>query len=278
MNTLTQRIADPVRRRLHDSRLAYDLAWLLFRFSKPALVRQSRAWWLSQKDIHKGRRGFVIGNGPSLKVSDLDLLKGEICIASNKIYLAYPQTTWRPDYLTCSDKLVWEKIQPDLPGKTDRIFALSTLNPSLSSVPLVVFRHRGSFRADSEGFAFDSTDGQYGGRTVTYHNLQLAVHMGLNPIYLIGCDHYYQGEQQADKSGQVVQHTGQQNHFVPNYRQPGEKVNSAPVAEMTAAYEHAARRCRERGITVVNATRGGHLEAFPRQELDLVLAKEGLRT
>jgi hypothetical protein len=273
MNRLTERVTLAIKSRLHHSSVAYDFAWAMFLMNRSGLARKSKAWWREHKDAHYGQRGFVIGNGPSLKFSDLDSLQGEVCIASNKIYLAYPHTVWRPSYLTCSDKLVWSKIQEDLPGKTELIFALSTMDMSLARVPVVVFRHRGSIFADNEGFSFDSTEGQYGGRTVTYHNLQMAVHLGLNPIYLIGCDHYYQGEQAARNGGQVV-HAGQQNHFVPNYRQPGEKVNMAPMVEMNAAYKHAAKKCSERGIKILNATRGGHLEAFPRVDLANVLAKE----
>ena len=57
------------------------------------------------KDIHKGKRIFVIGNGPSLKYDDLEKLKKnkEICIAANKIYLAFDNTKWRPNYLCISD-------------------------------------------------------------------------------------------------------------------------------------------------------------------------------
>jgi len=44
-----------------------------------------KAYWDSLKDIHKGQRGFIIGNGPSLQMSDLDLLVGDVSIASNKI-------------------------------------------------------------------------------------------------------------------------------------------------------------------------------------------------
>jgi len=48
---------------------------------------RSRRYWASVKGRYAGRRGFVIGNGPSLKAADLELLRDEVCIASNKIYL-----------------------------------------------------------------------------------------------------------------------------------------------------------------------------------------------
>ena len=64
------------------------------------------------KDIHKGKRGFVIGNGPSLKIEDLDNLNNEITIASNKIYLAFEEKQkWRPKFYTVADPILWPKIK-----------------------------------------------------------------------------------------------------------------------------------------------------------------------
>jgi hypothetical protein len=55
---------------------------------------------------------------------------------------------------------------------------------------------------------------------------------------------------------------------LPNYRSPGEVVNPAPIAEMTRSYERARRFGRSNGIEILNATRGGHLETFPRVAFD----------
>ena len=41
------------------------------------------------KDKHKGERCFIIGNGPSLKQTDLTKLKNEYTFGLNRIYLAF---------------------------------------------------------------------------------------------------------------------------------------------------------------------------------------------
>ena len=41
------------------------------------------------KDIHKGKRAFIIGNGPSLKQTDLTKLKNEFTFGLNRIYLCF---------------------------------------------------------------------------------------------------------------------------------------------------------------------------------------------
>lgn len=70
------------------------------------------------KDRHYGKRAVIIGNGPSLKMEDLGRLKNEITFASNRIYLAFDQTDWRPTYYSICDAVVGKEnhgIVKDLP-------------------------------------------------------------------------------------------------------------------------------------------------------------------
>ena len=51
------------------------------------------------KDKHKNERLFLIGNGPSLAETDLNLLKNENTLAMNRISLIYDKNIdWKPTY------------------------------------------------------------------------------------------------------------------------------------------------------------------------------------
>ncbi len=235
-------------------------------------VHRSRSYFDRIKNKHEGKKGFVIGNGPSLKMEDLDKLVNDVTIASNKIYLAFNATSWRPDYFTIVDGLVWEKVQSDLTTLQLRPIIPSYLHEF--QIPSETFRHLGSaadaYLANSSiNFSNDLSNGIFGGYTVTFQNLQLAVHLGLNPIYIIGCDHFYSGEDRIEQ-GKPTTHNSESNHFIPNYRTAGEIVNPAPIARMNAAYTVAATYAEQTGIRIFNATRGGHLDAFPRIEFDAI--------
>jgi hypothetical protein len=253
---------------LLQSSTLYSALWVLFRIRHRQIAIRSQDWWKRTRGIHSGQRGFVIGNGPSLRMSDLDRLKSEVCIASNKIYLAFEETQWRPQYLTCVDKLVWQKIQQDLLGRFKEIIVISTIDVRNPPIPVIVARHLGGHESVAGGFSLNGATGMFGGRTVTYFNLQLAAHLGLNPIYLIGCDHYYSGESKAKDEGSIITHSAATNHFSPKYRSTGERVNSAPIGEMNAAFGVGRRVADYNGIQIVNATRGGHLESFERASFD----------
>ena len=61
----------------------------------------------SLKDKHKGKRCFVICNGPSLKPEDLTKIHehGDISIGMNMIGRVYSETPWRVTYLSLRDPI-----------------------------------------------------------------------------------------------------------------------------------------------------------------------------
>src|SRR5512146_1828968 len=66
------------------------------------------------KDIHKGKRAFVVANGPSLKQTDMSQLKNECTFGMNRIYLMFPELGFSTTYLTVVNNLVIEQTAKDL--------------------------------------------------------------------------------------------------------------------------------------------------------------------
>lgn len=62
------------------------------------------------KNQHSGRRAWIIGNGPSVRYSDLDRIaeQGDIVFCFNRFHLAYPETTLREDFVVSADTLMIE--------------------------------------------------------------------------------------------------------------------------------------------------------------------------
>ena len=50
------------------------------------------------RDIHRGERCFIIGNGPSLNQTDLARLEGEYTFGMNRIYLLFPELGFQTSY------------------------------------------------------------------------------------------------------------------------------------------------------------------------------------
>jgi hypothetical protein len=175
------------------------------------------------------------------------------------------------------DPIVWGKIKGSIHDYFDLVHIPTYLNPKGSKCPTRWIKHLGLSADKKEetntqsAFSPDLSLGAFGGGTVTMENLQFAVHIGLNPIYIIGCDHYYKGESNITMKTPPIVVSEQQNHFVKNYREPGEIVNPAPIETMNLSYKEAFNYCEENSIQVFNATRGGYLEIFPRKDLDTLI-------
>jgi hypothetical protein len=215
------------------------------------------------KNIHQGKRAIVIGNGPSLLIDDLDKLHNEITFASNKIFLAFDQTSWRPTYLSCSDILV-AKNNKDILNKLKltKIFG--------DSVKSEFNNNKIIWLAESSklGFSKDCLSVVYGGYSVIYHQLQLAAYMGIKEIFLIGVDYSFNipiPSNEICMHGEIIVSNGEINHFHKNYRQPGETWTMPRLDKQLEAF-----KCAEENFEgkIYNASRITKLDVFEKINFD----------
>ncbi len=224
------------------------------------------------KDRHKGEPCVVIGNGPSLRAEDLTTLHelGIATLACNRIHLIFEKTPWRPTYYFMSDAKLVEQYEDDVPDVTpDRRFFPRRYRGKINNG---AFYMELPFRFEQEGcFSLDAAKGVYGGGSVTTEMLQFAYYLGFSEIYLIGVDFSYNVTNQVDSKTYAYQ--GENNYFISGYLKPGEVADMPNIAANLMAF-HAARDAVEgQGRVIRNATRGGKLEVFERQDLDELFAK-----
>jgi len=225
-----------------------------------------------------GKRCFIVGNGPSLTISDLDKIKEEDTFATNRIYRIYNKTQWRPTYYVCQDRRVAEGVHEglkDVISTSEHIFLNSSVVPKIDKCyknnPKVHFIFLNDVDRNGEYplFSNDILNQIYEGNTVTYACIQMAVYMGYSEIYIIGVDHNYNIERKKD--GMVVEHKGVQNYMPGLEVVDGDKTFLPELDKSTLAYRVARKICDERGIVIRNATRGGKLEEFVRANLDNIV-------
>lgn len=263
-NTAIRILAAPAVNAIRGFRL------LTYQFSKDA--GYLRQW----KDKYRGERCFIIGNGPSLKAGDLELLCEEHCFAANRIFQIFEQTNWRPEFYLCVDSCVLHDIRHTI-GKLElaNIFLhlegkkLKIRNPNArityinNYYPYLVHNHR---RVNGIHVSSDVSHHFTAGETVTFNALQFAFYMGFTEIYLLGVDHNY--SKKRDSKGNVTVDPTIQDYF------EGLSSNDYSVQNIetsTAAYQSAAKYAKEHQITVKNLTRGGNLEVFPREDFDRII-------
>jgi len=220
-------------------------------------------------NIHKGRRIFLIGNGPSLRVDDLDTLKrnGEICIAFNMINKIFQETEWRPTYLGISDPILSktrlsEMTLYDIPiFACDRWHKLEYDYNNKNIIRLHMIEQE--YSPNMPKFSDDLSRGIYLGYTVMYDvGMQLAMYMGASEIVLVGVDHSFDPSKPAKEN----------SHFTKEYFNDNEAhlidKGSYDKSWIELAYMRAEDVSYKYGCRVLNATRGGCLDIFERVDFD----------
>ncbi|MCC6499618.1 MAG: DUF115 domain-containing protein [Anaerolineales bacterium] len=219
------------------------------------------------KDVHKGKRAFIIGNGPSLKRTDTSKLKNEITFGMNRIYLAFPEWGFTTTYLCVTNDLVVEQFVDDINALTIPKFIAwrshRHFNPQLLITQLPTFVYT---TYTGPRFATDVRGRVWEGATVTNLALQLAFHMGIEKAILIGVDHNFADKGEANKT--VVSQGDDPNHFMPNYFGKGVKWQLPDLDTSEIGYALARDAYRKARREVVDATVGGKLTIFPKVEYE----------
>lgn len=234
---------------------------------------------LQLKDKHKGQRCFVIGNGPSLNERDLECLKDEVTFAANRIYKIFDKTSWRPTYYFCMDYEEYgadhekiNKIQADLRFvPIERAIAAGRIYDEITyyhqkTNETQLKEGRCVINAETK-FSYDCEEIVYGGRTVLYDALQMALYMGFSEIYLLGVDCAYRLEMLED--GRIIE-TNHKDYFSDDYLEALEE-SSVPTFAMIRSFQKAKEACESKGVSIKNATRGGKLEVFERVDFDTII-------
>ena len=215
------------------------------------------------RNRHKGERCVIIGMGPSLRIEDLERLKGTVTFACNKVFLAFPKTLWRPTYYTISDTLIAESCKQEIDAiSAEKIFPDYTfaILKDVENILWIPSMQPSEYEPGDEiGFSSDLLEGiQPGGCTVVYDQIQIAYHMGFREVILIGVDFHYQSlvsTSEKGEQGEIVKAGAMSNYFIKNYCTPGERQNLPKLHEQMAAYRVARKVFEKSGRRLVNASR-----------------------
>jgi len=248
------RVFKAIWRRIKD--IPEMLAWYL----PLSFTLKNRQAIAQYKNIHKGKRCFLIANGPSLKRVDFSLLKDEYTIGLNRIYMLKEQNGFMPNYLTCVDMEAqllqffddynnlnipcfynWE-IRNRFKRSDNQLFVRDKLKPN---------------------FSIDLARQGYGtGRSVTYLAMQLAYYMGFTEVYLIGKDHSYNT---TENTGKSIKSDGKEdNHFIKGYYEPGMQWFAPDYETEEYAYKLAKIAFEKDGRIFKDATFDGKLQVFEK--------------
>lgn len=226
------------------------------------------------KNIHKGKRCFIVGNGPSLTIEDLEKLNNEITFGTNGIFYAYNKTNWRPTYyMSIDNSFLDSEINNIKENIKERKFLnfYSRKYGREKKDNIVYFLIKGPYKINRKNFYQKDISmdvSKYFAQTfsVTTTCIEFAIYMGFSEIYLIGVDNNY-STVLNDKKNKTNQG---QLHF---YKIANSQTGIVHYADnQVKSYKLYGEFAQKHGVKIFNATKGGKLEVYPRVDLDDVLS------
>lgn len=215
------------------------------------------------KNSHLGERCFIVGNGPSLKVTDLSKLKNEFSIGSNRIFLAEEELGFKPSMLLSVNDLVVQQSVEELAAlQIPKFFswrARQWITPDEFTHFIYTTYTTPSFAKDARGRIWE-------GGTVTNVALQLAYHFGFKQVILIGVDHNYVDK---GKPNSTVESQGDDpNHFSVKYFGKGFQWQLPDLKAWEDGYRMVRKAYESDGREVLDATIGGKLQVFKKVDYE----------
>lgn len=211
------------------------------------------------KDLHRGQRVFIIGNGPSLRQTDMSRLRNEFTIGMNRIFLMFPELGFETTYLCSVNDLVIEQSAAELQALNIPRFVSWRSRRWLRPDDHLYFLHT---TYTGPKFSTDLTGRLWEGATVTNIALQVAFYLGFQEAILIGVDHNF--VTQGKPNTTVTSQGDDPNHFSPAYFGKGFRWQLPDLETSERGYRMAREVYEAAGRRVVDATIGGKLTIFPK--------------
>lgn len=240
----------------------WHTAWNALNYLYGLLQWRSAGRLRHLKGKHRGKRCFVIGNGPSLTHNDLRRLheRGEYTLACNSLIKLFDEIPFRPTYYFAQDNKIILDNKDDIARLQGERFVKAHYAKRYH-IPGVTY-YSMLFPKNPIGFSTNLPRVVYSGQTVTYSMIQFAAYMGFSEIYLIGVDCNYSAGNDVITAD---------SYFDKRLFNAGREYAAPEVDTNLLAFARAREVCESLGIRIVNATRGGKLEVFPRANLDELL-------
>lgn len=249
------------------------------------------------KNLHFGERCFVVGNGPSLKKLDLTKLENEIVFTVNNIMSNLDlYKTLNSDYHVLIDPN-YLKLNPNVPEDMESIYLLKQINYE-NKKPICIVREDAKkpfkkLRIDKQLdlyyiFQHRNITNNYSSRismcwnmpssqNVTQAAIFSAMYMGFSKIYLIGIDMtsvFLTYEANEDGKPAILKDSHAHGFSEKEVKTilTRDKLDNEfmlyDYAKTFTIFKRIRKYAERKGISIINATKGGGLDVFERMPFD----------
>lgn len=212
------------------------------------------------------KRCFIIGNGPSLKNTDLSKLKGEYTFGLNRIYLLFKDLGFSTTFFVSVNKLLIGQCSEEISNlKIPKFISLNAVNEIKFDSYTQFVKPLGDPQ-----FSTNILRGVWEGATVTYVAMQIAFYMGFDEVILIGVDHNFTTKGEPHKI--TFLKGNDNNHFSSEYFK-GMKWQLPDLKTSELAYSIAKYQFEANGKKIFDATVNGKLDVFRKVSYNSLFKK-----
>lgn len=225
----------------------------------------------SLREKYEGETCFIVGNGPSLTVEDLEKLKDKHCFAFNRIYEIYDKTNWRPEFYMVLDNDVMRTVAKNISRLDSKFKLLNVMGKTMGikgDNSTIFFCSYGPYKVKEfiyikKRISEDVSKYISLNYSVTGAAIETAIYLGFKEIVFVGMDHNY--SRYIDKDG-----VGHCDDSVKDYSlmTKHDFVYFIYKDALESCFKCYREYCESHNIRIVNATRGGKLDVFERVDLD----------
>lgn len=244
------------------------------------------------KDMYKGERCFIIGNGPSLNKHDLAPLKNEHVFTVNGMTISKEFDFLQPEFHIMVDSTrLDEKNEIFLQNMKD---LADKKNPPTGIFPVRFKRYFEKYGFDKklkiiyvyprkEVRKIDKID--FTKIIPPYQNviniaLYIAIYLGFKKIYLIGCDmtgfvNVYDENENIDFGGHFYEKDNKKEleYMTTLHRQRTNEQLLKGYGKVFELFRLTRDYAHKNQIEIYNATKGGTLDVFPRIKYESLFEK-----
>ncbi len=250
------------------------------------------------KNKHIGERCFIVGNGPSLKSVDFNLLRGETIISVNQINRHPDFALLKPKYHFWADASFFKFEEHEADELLEIMRGINKYNTPKCFFPIEQLEVVKKYHLDSDldvAFFDDKLifydnygkDIDFAGvvpafPTVVQYCIILAMYMGFKEIYLLGCDntsilvniqsvlnadseHYDYAYEVSEKEKKRMRKIVEDNSL---------EAYARTYYETFKLYRELYSYCKSREIKLVNCSTQTVIESIPRKKLEDVIGSK----
>lgn len=247
------------------------------------------------RDVYRGQRCFVVGNGPSLASANLASISGEVLIGVNNLNLSHFLGAG-PQFQVISDRR-WFALDPmndndrEVREQLASVAAQSgaVLMPSseagradalgLGSATKNFYFCNPFYFSDYYHVSHDFTGFIPRFSSVVHHAILLALHLGMSEIYLLGCDatnivanvNSALGRSSAEQYGYPV--SARLDRWLVNQQLNTRTMERSAESflEVLIGYRFLNEYCTKRGVKLLNCSSATVVDSIQRVALHDVL-------